>query len=481
MTSLPHVLQDAFARHAARVLYTDPHSGIDVSYRACHEKITQASEAIKSQLQGKRGLAFIFATDNVDYIEAVLTAILANCVPLLGNPALGDAELDHVTKSFRPDVVFSDGGCSVHAQPTPALSDADALIVFTSGTSRRKKAVIHSHDSIVKNASFVAQYLALDADDTTLILKALHHISPWSCQIFSGITHGMKLLPAAGSFNPSFILRNIRVHDVRYIEVVGTMLKSLCFYLEASGQQCSELRKISVNGEHFSAVDYERAMQLFPAASIFYSYGLTECGPRVTALHPAAYLEKRGSAGRSIHPEIRIEILAEDGSIQPSGAVGHIAISSPSRMTRYWGDSAIKPGLLQNGYFLSGDMGYLDDEGYLFVCGRVDDMFTKGGENIFPQDIEDVIRELHGIDDCLVYPSRDNDGGSRICAAIVRAAGQTITSPEILSQLVQKLPRHMVPQKIVYLEQIPKTVAGKVDRKALQDSATTVMPAHAHA
>lgn len=479
MTGLHHVLQDAFARHAAQILYTDPHSGIDVSYRACHEKITLASEHLRSELGGKRGLAFIFANDNVQYIEAVLTAILANCVPLLGNAALGAAELDHVTASFSPDLVYSDDGWRVLAQTTPAQPDNDALIVFTSGTSSRKKAVIHSHDSIVKNASFVAQYLALDATDSTLILKALHHISPWSCQIFSGIANGMKLLPAAGSFNPSFILRNIRVHDVRYIEVVGTMLKSLCFYLEASGQQCPELRKISVNGEHFSAADYERAMQLFPAASIFYSYGLTECGPRVTALHPAAYLEKKGSAGRSIHPEIQIAILAEDGTILPAGAVGQIAIDSPSRMTRYWGDHAIKPERLHEGYFLSGDMGYLDDEGYLFVSGRVDDMFTKGGENIFPQDIEDVIRELHGIDDCLVYPSRDNDGGSRIYAAIVRAAGHTITTPDILAQLVQKLPRHMVPQKIVYLEQIPRTGAGKVDRKALLDGATALMPERA--
>ena len=473
MSSLAHYLQQAFARHAAQVLYTDPHSGVDISYPACHEKLELVATAIQRTLGGKRGLALVFAQDNVRYIEAVLTAILADCVPVLGNAALGEAELEQVRTRMRPDVVFTDGGHVVLAQDTPPQPAEDGLIVFTSGTSRRKKAVVHSHHSIIQNASAVTHYLALDASDSTLLLKGLHHVSPWTCQIFNGIDSGLKLLLASGSFNPSFIVRTIRVHEVRYIEVVGTMLKSLCFYLEASGQECREIRKISVNGEHFSCSDYERAMRFFPAASIYYSYGLTECGPRVTALHPGAYLQKKGSAGRSIHADIHLEILAEDRSVLPAGSIGQIAIKSPSRMTRYWGDSAINPQQLHAGYFLSGDMGYLDEEGYLFVSGRVDDMFTRGGENIFPQDIEDVLRELGGIEDCLVYPLQDNDGGSRICAALVLAPEQSPDSAGILRQLAHKLPRQMLPQKIVYLEQIPRTAAGKVDRKALQDGSTT--------
>ena len=353
--------------------------------------------------------------------------------------------------------------------PDPA-ADSVAVVLFTSGTTAQPKAVLLRHNTLVPYIARSAQTLVTEPGDTSLISVPPYHVM--------GVT-GVLNAYAAGRrmvFLPTFSaagwLDLARTERVTSATVVPTMLARIVRHLDGRPADLPALRAIVYGGSQMPRSVLELALAAFPTTDFANGYGLTETNAGITALPPEeiraalaspdpAVRARLGSAGRPA-PGVELQVRGADGSVLDPGQLGELWVKGPQVAGEYAGLGSV---LDASGWFPTRDLAHIDDEGFLFIHGRVDDTIIRGGENIAPAEIEDVLDAHPGVHAVAVVGLPDDEWGQRIVAVVVARPGTS--AAELTAFVKERLRGSRTPDEIIFRDDLPYTDSGKILRKVL--------------
>lgn len=354
-----------------------------------------------------------------------------------------------------------------HNSAPPLSLTRDAAVIFTSGTTGRPKGARITFGNLWFSAIASGLHLGRHPDDVWLATLPLFHIGGFSILYRSIIERTPVNLQTR--FDPAAMLQAIEEGGT-LVSVVPQMLVRL-LSLPNAAERLSHARCILVGGAAMPASSLARCQELgIPIAP---TYGLTESTAQFATLLPEEVVRKPGSAGRPL-PLSRVRIVTEDGDAAP-GEMGEIAFAGPTRFAGYLGQPDCPTPDKEN-WFATGDMGYLDDDGFLYVVDRRDDLIVSGGENIYPAEVEQVLLSHPGVLDAAVIGVANTEWGARPVAFIVWAGAEPEADVEqrLLSYCQTRLARYKQPDRIIVRPELPRSASGKLLRRALREIAASV-------
>ncbi len=372
------------------------------------------------------------------------------------------------------------------AEPTAEFADPDAVgvVLFTSGTTSKPKAVELTHANLTSYIMGTVEFGAAQPDDAALICVPPYHIAGVSAAL-SNLYAGRKMVYLT-HFDADEWVRLVVAEGVSSATVVPTMLDRIVTALEATGTRLPTLRTLAYGGSKVPLPLVRRALSLLPSVGFVNAYGLTETSSTIAVLTPddhraaltapdEAAARRLGSVGQPV-PGIEVQIRSEDGTVLGPGQVGELFVRGEQVSGKYTDIGSV---LDEAGWFPTKDVAFLDDEGYLFIGGRSDDTIIRGGENIAPAEIEDVLVEHPQVRECAVVGADDPQWGQIIVAVVVPHL-DTDPDPEELRDYVRvQLRGSRTPDRVVFRTELPTNATGKVLRRELVDevNATAKEPA----
>ncbi|OEC34423.1 Acyl-CoA synthetase (AMP-forming)/AMP-acid ligase II [Pseudomonas cuatrocienegasensis] len=357
----------------------------------------------------------------------------------------------------------------------PLVSPQDAAcIIYTSGTTSAPKGAILSHAGVVKNCCDCArEAIGFRPDDVSLMVMPLFHVGGIWYYMFPSLFSGCTTI-LRERFEPEEVIAAFRVEPISNIHVVPTMLADL-LSRPAFIAAASTLRLIIYAGSSMPSELLSRAMSTLSGCEFAQAYGSTEAGS-ITALGPQAHrlavdypAQRRllRACGKPLSDtEVRIEYSSE-----ASGAdvVGEILVRSPKLMLGYWRRDEATEERFIDGWFRTGDLGYLDQDGYLYIVDRKNDMVISGGENIFPFEVEEVLCAHPLVQEASVFGVADPRWVEKLVAAVVLKPGASLTQAQLIDHARAHLPGYKTPKVVHLVATLPKSPVGKVLRKTLRE------------
>jgi acyl-CoA synthetase (AMP-forming)/AMP-acid ligase II len=360
------------------------------------------------------------------------------------------------------------------SEPAAEFPDPEsvAIVLFTSGTTSAPKAVELSHNNLTSYVTGTVEFESADPSDAALICVPPYHIAGVGAAL-SNLYAGRKMVYLP-NFDADEWVRLIDAERVTTATVVPTMLDRVVTVLESGGHELPSLRNLAYGGSKVGLPLVRRALELLPHVGFVNAYGLTETSSTLAVLGPEdhraaqaasdlAVVKRLGSVGRPV-PGIELEIRDEDGNILPPGQTGELFVRGEQVSGRYTGIGSV---LDENGWFPTKDIAMLDEEGYLFIGGRSDDTIIRGGENIAPAELEEVLIEHPHVRDVAVVGVEDPQWGQAIVAVVVPAAGIDPDPEELREHVRKSLRGSRTPDRVVFRDELPATPTGKVLRREI--------------
>lgn len=338
-----------------------------------------------------------------------------------------------------------------------------ALILFSSGTTGIPKGVMLSNNNITSNAKAISAYLWLSSDDRVLLVKNINHASSITGEMLISLYNGCSLYLTGDLPTPSVILQLMRKKGITVFFAVPSILFSLVRHRDFKSCYFEKLRILNFYGACMGYGEIKMLHEKFPRVNLIYSYGLTEASPRVTYLDGEELLKRQGSSGKAIK-DIELFIVDEVGNFQGPGSVGEIAVKGPNVMLGYYKNSELTQKVLRDGLLHTGDFGYRDEEGFLYVMGRKDNLIIQSGKNVYPEEIEMVLGSCPGIAEALVRGESDSFLGQKITAYLVAKDESTPELREVLLHCRQNLEDYKVPREVHFVAELEKNPNGKIVR-----------------
>ncbi|MGN8553217.1 UNVERIFIED_CONTAM: long-chain fatty acid--CoA ligase [Microbacterium sp. SLM126] len=341
-----------------------------------------------------------------------------------------------------------------------------AAIVYTSGTTGRAKGAVLTHG----NLTAVALNCIVDYDvvssDVALMISPLFHVASLGMGALPAVLTGATLVLEKG-FEAGRALDLIERHAVTMMSGVPTTYQLIADHPSWATTDLSTLHKLTCGG---SAVP-SRIIDAFEARGLAFTqgYGMTETSPGATSLSPAMTREKSGSVGLP-HFFTEVRIADEDGSILPAGEIGEVQISGPNVFAGYHGlPEATASAFTPDGWFRSGDLGRLDEDGYLYIADRLKDMIISGGENIYPAEVENVLAGLDGVTGVAVIGVPDERWGEVPIAVVTVRDGVRVDTDTVRAALAERIARYKIPKRVIVVGDLPRTASGKVRKNELRE------------
>jgi len=359
------------------------------------------------------------------------------------------------------------------ADLAPADLDDVAVLLMTSGTTAAPKSAVLRHHHLTSYVVGSVEFASAEPTDATIVSVPPYHIAAVA-NLLSNLYAGRRIV-YLDQFTPDEWLGVVRTEGITNAMVVPTMLSRIVDRLAEAGEQGPpSLRSLSYGGAKVSARVIESALRLFPDTGFVNAYGLTETSSSIAVLGPEDHREavasddpavraRLGSVGRAL-PGVTIEVRDVAGNSCGAGEVGEIMVRGPQVAGEYLEKGST---LASDGWFSTRDQGYLDTDGYLFVQGRADDTIIRGGENIAPAEIEDVLARHEAVRECVVAGVPDEEWGHRIAAYIVPVDGVEPSIDEIKTFVRDRLRSSKTPDIVVFLDELPTTATGKILRRDL--------------
>jgi acyl-CoA synthetase (AMP-forming)/AMP-acid ligase II len=340
-------------------------------------------------------------------------------------------------------------------------------VVFTSGTTGLPKGVVLSHRNILFVIGAVCDYLQLTAADRYALVLPLSHTYGKS-NLLSAVAAGATAVSVEPIQNPRAFLDRLAAERCSILSVVPFHLHVMARHGIPSSCDLSQLRAVTSSGGPLTPSAVDAVGRLLPQTRFFSMYGLTESATRVTYLPPEWLRAKPQSVGRPLRG-VQLEIRADDGRVEPPGVVGQVYVRGPNVMQRYLGDPELTASTLESGWLRTGDLGYLDAEGCLFITGRQKEIIKVAGERISPAEIESVVASHPGVADAAVVGAPDPLLGETVWAYVVPTRGsQGLTG--VGAYCAARLAPAKVPRKFIVVDRIPRTATGKIRRHLLAGS-----------
>lgn len=359
------------------------------------------------------------------------------------------------------------GSGAVRPQANVELDDL-AIILYTSGTTGNPKGAMLTHGNLTWNAINVMSDMDISSDEVSLMISPMFHVAALGMGVLPTILKGGHLI-LEPRFHPGRALELIQQHKATFISGVPTTYQLLAEDPAWSETDISSLNNLTCGG---SAVPL-RILEAYEDRGLSFTmgYGMTETSPGATTL-PARYSrDKMGSAGLP-HMHTRVRVADLDGKELPPHEVGEVQIQGPNVISSYWNRPEANESSFiadESGtWFRSGDMGYLDDDDFLFISDRMKDMIISGGENVYPAQVEQELAQMEAIAFVAVFGVSDEKWGEVPRAAVVVREGCDLTESDVLSYLDGRLARYKIPKSVVFVDDLPRTASGKVRKPQLR-------------
>ncbi|MGN5238560.1 class I adenylate-forming enzyme family protein [Rhodococcus sp. SJ-3] len=406
-----------------------------------------------------------------------LDGLLANHPRALGiaDQAQSDALERAGLKVFSPQAWLQNlaSSANIELDEDDAVdTDAPAVVIYTSGTTSAPKGVLLRHENLTSYVFGSVEFASAEETDAALVSVPPYHIAAVA-NVITNLYAGRRTM-VLEQFTPQQWLDTVRREEITNALVVPTMLARI---VESDADKSvPSLRGLAYGGAPMPAKVIERALQIWPGAGFVNAYGLTETSSTIAVLgpddHRAALASddesvraRLGSVGQVV-PGIDLEIRDFDDSVLEPGAMGRICVRGDQVSAEYAGIGRMVD---ERGFFDTRDKGYVDEEGFLFVGGRVDDTIIRGAENIAPAEIEDVILRHPDVVDVAVVGVPDEEWGQRIEAAVVLRPGVSVDGDDLRAFVRDALRSSKTPERIVYWDELPRTETGKLVRRHVVD------------
>ncbi len=357
------------------------------------------------------------------------------------------------------------------------LENGDPInIQFTSGTTGSPKGATLSHRNIVNNAYFCAAGMGMSATDRFCICPPLYHCAGMVGCTLACITHGATMVLPSEWFDPFAALESIEAERCTIVGGVPTMFLGMLNHPDFRRFDLTSLRRGFVGGAPCPVEMMKRCIAQMHLSELTIVFGMTETSPISLQTAKDDPLERRiGSVGR-VHPHVEIKIIDAEGRTVPPDQTGEICTRGYSVMLGYWNDDEkTRASIDEDGWMHTGDLGTLDSDGYANVVGRIKDMAIRGGENIFPAEIENFLYQHSAIADAQVFGIPDDRFGEELCAWLRLKPGASVTEVEIRAFCKDRIAHFKIPRYIRFVDEFPMTVTGKMQKSAMRQQMVEIL------
>ncbi|MCB2072667.1 MAG: AMP-binding protein [Novosphingobium sp.] len=441
--------------------------------------LDESSEAAVIALFGAALAGVPYCPLNYRLADTDLAALLERVSPAL---VVGDEERVQRIAGEQGHTVYSRELFTLKAQESvPEAEDrvydpgeGIAVQLFTSGTTAAPKAAILRHSNLLGYILGTVEFASADEADAALVVVPPYHIAGISALLSS--IYANRRIVMLPSFEPDAWLKLVETEKVTNAFVVPTMMTRIIDKLENGlATDLTSLRAIAYGGGKMPLEVIQKALALFPDSGFTNAYGLTETSSTIALLGPDEHRDALASDDPKVRarltslgkplPTVEIEIRDEDGKVLPAGEPGEIYV----RGEQVSGEYKEKSALDAEGWFPTRDAGYMDEEGYLFLSGRADDVIVRGGENMSPGEIEDVLLTHPAVGDACATAIPSVEWGEAVGVAVVVRDGHEAPSEDELKELIRgRLRSSRVPEKVMFMKELPYNEMGKLLRREVK-------------
>ncbi|MCX6020832.1 MAG: AMP-binding protein, partial [Chloroflexi bacterium] len=370
---------------------------------------------------------------------------------------------------------------STEEPPYPTRQDAEnSIIMYTAGTTGFPKGVMLSHNSFTSYVMANVSPVDPEASEERNILTVpLYHIA--GTQAVMAAVYGGRTVVLERQFDAAEWMTMVQKYGVSRAMMVPTMLKQLMDHPDFATFDLSSLKVITYGAAPMPFEVISKAIDLFPNCQFINAYGQTETAATITSLGPDDHVipkdlpeEERmrlrrrlASVGKALS-DVEVRVVDEYGNTQPPDVRGEVVARGDRVMSGYLKNEAQTAKTIKDGWIYTGDMGHMDDGGYLFLSGRATDMIIRAGENISPEEVEACLFSHPAVDDAAVFGIYDDTWGENVGAAVVLKEGAAATEKELIEYCRQQMASYKRPEKVFFLTELPRNPMGKVIKRELR-------------
>jgi fatty-acyl-CoA synthase len=374
----------------------------------------------------------------------------------------------------RFDDVLGMGGerhRKILAELQPELQFDDAInIQFTSGTTGAPKGATLTHHNILNNGYFIGEAQRLTERDKVCIPVPLYHCFGMVLGNLACVTHGSAMVYPGEGFDPLATLETVESERCTALYGVPTMFIAELGHPEFKRFDLTSLRTGIMAGSPCPTEVMRRCVTEMNMREVTIAYGMTETSPVSTQTSCDDPLERRVSTVGRVHPHIEVKIVDSEGRIVPPGAPGELCTRGYSVMLGYWDDVDKTAQAIDRGHWMhTGDLATIDEEGYVNIVGRIKDMVIRGGENVYPREIEEFLFRHPKVEAVQVVGVPDPKYGEELCAWIKLKSGVAATPVEIQEFCKDQIAHYKIPRYIKFVDAFPMTVTGKVQKFIMRE------------
>ncbi|MDB2667885.1 AMP-binding protein [Luminiphilus sp.] len=418
-----------------------------------------------------------------DYLGMITT--LAPELALSGQEHLQAEKLPHLQHVVRMGSEHTPGmhnfddvchmGGAVEVELLQALQKQlkpdDAInIQFTSGTTGNPKGATLSHCNILNNGFLTGLAMQLTPKDKLCVPVPLYHCFGMVMSVLACVSHGATMVIPGPSFDPEETLRTVEEESCTALHGVPTMFINELDHPKFADFNLSSLRTGIMAGAPCPVEVMKRVISEMHMESVLIAYGQTELSPINHITRPDDSLKRRTETVGRAMPWVEIKIVDQDGHVVPVGEKGEICTRGYSVMQGYWDDPVKTAETIDpSGWLHSGDLATMDDCGYVKIVGRIKDMIIRGGENIYPREVEEFLYQHPAISEVQVFGIADAKMGEEVCAWIQLNAGHTLTEQDVKNYCADQITHFKVPRHIRFVTEYPMTVTGKIQKFVMSE------------